>query len=122
MANLLFASRESDSLRSEIPGRSQPSRGLVLVGVSSRTWATRIVWPFSYQRALKAQQLESLQRSGARLLPLQEPDGDPRHGGHDDSADEKGQHVAHDGLHALVGVDAADRTGRVVTHPEGRRE
>src|SRR4051812_17637793 len=30
MANLLFASRESDSLRSENPGRSQPSRGLVL--------------------------------------------------------------------------------------------
>jgi hypothetical protein len=29
MANLLFASRESDSLRSENPGRSQPSRGLV---------------------------------------------------------------------------------------------
>src|SRR4051794_447701 len=29
MANLLFATRESDSLRSEIPGRSQPSRGLV---------------------------------------------------------------------------------------------
>src|SRR5215212_11972859 len=31
MANLLFASRESDSLRSENPGMSQPSRGLVLV-------------------------------------------------------------------------------------------
>src|SRR3954453_8693310 len=31
MANLLFASRESDSLRSGNPGRSQPSRGLVLV-------------------------------------------------------------------------------------------
>src|SRR4051812_21011084 len=30
MANLLFASRESDSLRSGNPGRSQPSRGLVL--------------------------------------------------------------------------------------------
>src|SRR4051794_39221160 len=30
MANLLFASRESDSLRSENPGMSQPSRGLVL--------------------------------------------------------------------------------------------
>src|SRR4051795_9796068 len=33
MANLLFASRESDSLRSENPGRSQPSRGLVLQGL-----------------------------------------------------------------------------------------
>src|SRR5215217_4371668 len=31
MANLLFATRESDSLRSENPGMSQPSRGLVLV-------------------------------------------------------------------------------------------
>src|SRR4051794_578988 len=30
MANLLFATRESDSLRSENPGMSQPSRGLVL--------------------------------------------------------------------------------------------
>src|SRR3954452_19428387 len=30
MANLLFASRESDSLQSEKPGMSQPSRGLVL--------------------------------------------------------------------------------------------
>src|SRR3954463_7242624 len=30
MANLLFASRESDSLWSENPGMSQPSRGLVL--------------------------------------------------------------------------------------------
>src|SRR3954453_4750090 len=30
MANLLFAARESDSLRSENPGMSQPSRGLVL--------------------------------------------------------------------------------------------
>src|SRR3954454_4495895 len=30
MANLLFASRESDSLGSENPGMSQPSRGLVL--------------------------------------------------------------------------------------------
>ena len=29
MANLLFATRESDSLRSENPGMSQPSRGLV---------------------------------------------------------------------------------------------
>src|SRR5256885_15894766 len=29
MANLLFAARESDSLRSENPGMSQPSRGLV---------------------------------------------------------------------------------------------
>src|SRR3954466_10648355 len=29
MANLLFAFRESDSLRSENPGMSQPSRGLV---------------------------------------------------------------------------------------------
>src|SRR3954470_21333632 len=33
MANLLFASRESDSLRSKNPGRSQPSRGLVLSAV-----------------------------------------------------------------------------------------
>src|SRR3954470_18702097 len=33
MANLLFAARESDSLRSENPGRSQPSRGLVLCPV-----------------------------------------------------------------------------------------
>jgi hypothetical protein len=31
MANLLFATRESDSLRSENPGMSQPSRGLVLI-------------------------------------------------------------------------------------------
>src|SRR4051795_3871830 len=31
MANLLFATRESDSLRSENPRMSQPSRGLVLV-------------------------------------------------------------------------------------------
>src|SRR3954447_26650147 len=31
MANLLFASRESDSLQSEKPGMSQPSRGLVFV-------------------------------------------------------------------------------------------
>src|SRR3954469_2983742 len=30
MANLLFATRESDSLRSENPRMSQPSRGLVL--------------------------------------------------------------------------------------------
>src|SRR4051812_22739635 len=30
MANLLFATRESDSLRSENPKMSQPSRGLVL--------------------------------------------------------------------------------------------
>src|SRR4051794_18205882 len=30
MANLLFAARESDSLRSENPGMSQPSRGLLL--------------------------------------------------------------------------------------------
>src|SRR3954470_3907081 len=30
MANLLFATRESDSLRSENPTMSQPSRGLVL--------------------------------------------------------------------------------------------
>src|SRR4051794_39882551 len=30
MANLLFASRESDSLQSEKPGMSPPSRGLVL--------------------------------------------------------------------------------------------
>src|SRR4051794_30548229 len=30
MANLLFAARESDSLRSENPGMSQPSRELVL--------------------------------------------------------------------------------------------
>src|SRR4051794_11462437 len=30
MANLQFATRESDSLRSENPGMSQPSRGLVL--------------------------------------------------------------------------------------------
>src|SRR4051812_20049724 len=30
MANLLFATRESDSLGSENPGMSQPSRGLVL--------------------------------------------------------------------------------------------
>src|SRR3954469_10414092 len=32
MANLQFATRESDSLRSENPGMSQPSRGLVSVG------------------------------------------------------------------------------------------
>src|SRR3954464_838562 len=32
MANLLFATRESDSLRSENPGMSQPSSGLVLAG------------------------------------------------------------------------------------------
>src|SRR3954468_10156229 len=31
MANLLFATRESDSLRSENPRMSQPSRGLVSV-------------------------------------------------------------------------------------------
>src|SRR4051795_9669735 len=31
MANLLFATRESDSLRSENPRMSQPSRGLVLL-------------------------------------------------------------------------------------------
>src|SRR3954462_7779985 len=31
MANLLFATRESDSLRTENPKMSQPSRGLVLV-------------------------------------------------------------------------------------------
>src|SRR3954463_3345794 len=41
MANLLFASRESDSLRSENPGRSQPSRGLVLRQRGSLTvWFT----------------------------------------------------------------------------------
>src|SRR3954453_15758113 len=33
MANLLFAIRESDSLRSENPRMSQPSRGLVLGGL-----------------------------------------------------------------------------------------
>src|SRR4051794_19752580 len=35
MANLLFATRESDSLRSENPTMSQPSRGLVLQGVAA---------------------------------------------------------------------------------------
>jgi RNA polymerase sigma-70 factor, ECF subfamily len=40
MANLLFATRESDSLRSENPGMSQPSRGLVSDGsFAARLWA-----------------------------------------------------------------------------------
>src|SRR4051812_8848071 len=40
MANLLLATRESDSLRSENPRMSQPSRGLVLVVPDLLLWAT----------------------------------------------------------------------------------
>src|SRR4051812_17507590 len=44
MATLLFASRESDSLRSENPGMSQPSRGLVLPNPYSPERANGHAW------------------------------------------------------------------------------
>src|SRR4051794_25658983 len=57
MANLLFASRESDSLRSEKPGMSQPSRGLVLslsvyvvcltFSINLPTWPSDGAWFFN---------------------------------------------------------------------------
>src|SRR4051812_41499212 len=46
MANLLFAARESDSLRSENPGMSQPSRGLVLDWAKQ---AQQVLNEFSYE-------------------------------------------------------------------------
>ena len=52
----------------------------------------------------------------------QEPDRQPGNGGHYERAYQERNHVAHDRLHSLVRVDAANAAGRVLADAERRRE
>src|ERR1700744_5681342 len=65
--------------------------------------------------------LDAFLRAATALL-IEEADGNPRHCGDQDRADEQGEDVADHRLDAFVGVDAADGAGRVIADAEWWRE
>src|SRR3954470_12950003 len=67
MANLLLATRESDSLGSENPGMSQPSRGLVY-RVAEKTLEPVPETTFASEKLLESRDLQRLLKSDISVI------------------------------------------------------